>query len=87
MFLDRSDDLARRLGVLGRNGGEIETQDSVRLEEHGETLRIGDRPIDRAALKPRERGREIQIVGQCATEWLEPPLVECATCRFALGHL
>ena len=87
VFFDRGDDVPRRLRVLRRDGHEVEAEDLVCLEEHGETFGVGDRAVDGAALKPRDRGRQVEIVGQRATERLEPPGVERGVRQFALGHL
>src|SRR6267143_5023915 len=84
---DWSSDVCSSDLMLGRDGREVEAQDFIRLEEYRETFDVGDRPIDRAALKPADRGREVQIVGERATERFEPPLVQGGTGGLALGQL
>ena len=76
MFLDRGQHFTRRLQVLRGDGGEIQPEDPVGFEEDPETLPVRDRAIGGAPLKPRDRGGEIQVIGERASERLQPAFPE-----------
>ena len=87
MLLDRGEHFTRCLRVLGGDRSEIEPEDPVRFEEHLEAFRVGDPAVDRAALKPRDRSWEIQIVGERASERFHPPFAQGGLGRLSLWNL
>jgi len=87
VFLDRCEHFPRRFRVLRGDGCEIQSEHPIGFEEHPEALRIRDRPVDGAPLKPCDRGREIQVVGERARKRLHPAFAHRGVGRSSLRDL